>query len=320
MELIVDSEPQSMVARIVNSYSRANVKVVELGKRSVKHLSIALPVLSSEKAIRYPLSICTELTQISKTSSLLYGDSSLEKAQTSSWVELANSISPGDFIDYLEKKLLTRTYLVSNHITLADIAAYTVVQNTIGGITFQEKDRFPCIMRWASHLMTLPGLRECLTLFEVPFRVNKLMENYENMFKQGKADNAEQPKEKPVEHKKAKNEENKKKTEGTKKDPEESKKKEEEGKKKSEENKKKAEENKKKGEEKKGQQKKKGATKEGEEAKNKGGNEGNKKNQGKKGKQGKPEPTAIEVSVDVSAEGSVEVSVETKEASENPPQ
>ena len=56
MELIVDSEPQSMVARIVNSYSRANVKVVELGKRSVKHLSIALPVLSSEKAIRYPLS------------------------------------------------------------------------------------------------------------------------------------------------------------------------------------------------------------------------------------------------------------------------
>ena len=161
MELIVDSEPRSVAAKVTNSYSRANVKLVELSKYSVKHLNLTLPVLSSDKAIKYPLSIYTELTNISKTSQFLYGESCLERAQTSSWVELANSIPALEFIEYLEKKLLSRTFLVSNHITLADIVSYAVVQATIGGVTLQEKDKYPCIMRWASHLMSLPDLKLC---------------------------------------------------------------------------------------------------------------------------------------------------------------
>lgn len=256
MELIVDNEPRSMTAKIINSYSRANLKVIELSKFSVQVLSANLPILSSANPIKTPLSIYTEITRISKTSALLYGDSCLDKAQTSSWVELANTIAAKDFIEYLEKKLISRTFLVSNHVTLADIAAFAVVQKEIGGVTLQEKDKFPCIMRWASHLVTLPGLKNNLPMFEIPFKVNKLMESFENILKQGKSE----VEEKKVEEKPKKIEEkpkNNEQPEGKKKPAEDQKKKkgkeltEEEKQKKIEENKKRAEENKKKGEAKK---------------------------------------------------------------------
>jgi hypothetical protein len=182
MELIVDHEPKSVVAKAINLYSRANIKTIELSSQSVHHLNLNLPVLSSKQALRHPLSIYSFLASVSGVESLLLGETPLEKAQTSSWVELANSIPASDFLDHLEKKLLSRTFLVSNHITVADIAAYAVVQKTIGGVTFGEKNKFPCILRWASHLMSLPGLSEAIPFFEVPFKVNKVMETYENLF------------------------------------------------------------------------------------------------------------------------------------------
>jgi Glutathione S-transferase, C-terminal domain len=176
MELIVDTEPRSVAAKVINGYSRANIKLIELSKASVAYLNASLPLLSAEKALKYPLSIYTYLVGISKTSPFLYGETSIERAQTSSWVELANSIPSKDFIDYLEKKLLFRTFLVSNHITIADIAAYAVVKITIGGATFQEKNRYPCILRWAKHLTSLPNLRDILPAFEIPEKGNKLIE------------------------------------------------------------------------------------------------------------------------------------------------
>ena len=84
MELIVDSESQSLTAKIINEYSRSNVKIVELSNQSRKHLGISLPLLSKDQPLKYPLSIYTELTNISNTSSLLYGETPLERAQTSS--------------------------------------------------------------------------------------------------------------------------------------------------------------------------------------------------------------------------------------------
>lgn len=184
MELIVDSEPRSITAKVLNTYSRANIKLIEVSKHTAEHLKLSLPALSSKDLISYPLSIYTTICEISKTSPFLLGESSIEKAQISSWIELSTTVSNKDFIDYLEKKLLSRTFLVSNHITVADISSYAIVKKTIGGITFGEKDQFPCIMRWASHLMSLPGLKDCLPPFEVPYKVNKVMEAYENYFKQ----------------------------------------------------------------------------------------------------------------------------------------
>lgn len=219
MELIVDHEPKSVVAKAVNLYSRANVKTVELGVHSVEHLNVSLPVLASKEALRYPLSIYSTLSTLGGVGNLLLGETVLEKAQVSSWVELANSIPSNDFIDHLEKKLLSRTFLVSNHVTVADLAAYAVVQKTIGGVTFAEKNRFPCIMRWASHLMSLPGLGDAIPLFEIPFKVNKVMETYENLIRESLAGQPEVPVVKPGHVKEEgakKQEEGKKKQEGKK--------------------------------------------------------------------------------------------------------
>ena len=252
MELIVDHEPKSVVAKAVNLYSRANVKTVELGVHSVEHLNVTLPVLASKEALRYPLSIYSTLSNLGGVGNLLLGESVLEKAQVSSWVELASSIPANDFLDHLEKKLLSRTFLVSNHVTVADLAAYAVVQKTIGGVTFAEKNRFPCIMRWASHLMSLPGLGEVIPLFEIPFKVNKVMETYENLIRESLSGQPEVVAAKPGHVK----EEGAKKQEEGKKKQEEGKKKQEEGKKKQEEGKKKQEEGKKQQEGKQGQEKK----------------------------------------------------------------
>ena len=184
MELIVDSESQSLTAKIINEYSRSNVKIVELSNQSRKHLGISLPLLSKDQPLKYPLSIYTELTNISNTSSLLYGETPLERAQTSSWIELGNLVASDVFIDYLEKKLLSRTFLVSNHITLADIYAFVIVRENIGGLTLSEKNKFPSVMRWAAHIMSLPGLKNILPLFEIPHRINKIKENFENLINQ----------------------------------------------------------------------------------------------------------------------------------------
>lgn len=183
MELIVDNEPASVTAKAVNIYSRAQVKTIELSSNSVHNLKLSLPFLSSEHPLHYPLSIYSTLSQISNVSSILLGESPLEKAQISSWVELSNSIPAQDFIDYLEKKLLFRTFLVSNHITVADINAYSIVHKTLGGLTFSEKNKYPCILRWSSHLMNLPGMQDAIPQYEIPHKVNKVMETYENMFR-----------------------------------------------------------------------------------------------------------------------------------------
>ena len=183
MELIVDNEPASVTAKAVNIYSRAQVKTIELSSNSVHQLKLTLPFLSSEHSLSYPLSIYSELSQISNVSSILLGDSPLEKAQISSWVELSNSIPAQDFIDYLEKKLLSRTFLVSNHITLADITAYSITHKTLGGLTYSSKNKYPCILRWSSHLMNLPGMKGAIPEYEVPRKLNEVMETYERMFR-----------------------------------------------------------------------------------------------------------------------------------------
>lgn len=147
MELLIDNQPGSVTARLVNDYSRANSKVIELSQAAASHLKLKLPVLVGDASLEFPLSILTALLEVHKLGPVLYGSNSVEKAQTSSWIEAANSLSANEFIILLESKLLTRTFLVSNHVTIADLAAYATVQPTILSLSNTERLQFVCVLR-----------------------------------------------------------------------------------------------------------------------------------------------------------------------------
>ena len=168
MELLLDNKPPSKAVKILNSYSRANIKAVELNQQTVELLKLKVPLLSSENLIQYPMSIFSTLASVSGTESILYGATPTERAQTSSWVEISNELSEPELVAFLESKLLTRTFLVSNHITLADIIAYVKVQKYLLKLFPNERLKFVCVMRWMTHLQSLPGLSELLPKFTVP--------------------------------------------------------------------------------------------------------------------------------------------------------
>ncbi|CAG9322261.1 unnamed protein product [Blepharisma stoltei] len=170
MELLIDNQPASIAAGVVNEYARANAKNIELSKVAAKHLKLKLPLLVKDSTIEFPLSILTTLLEVQRVGPILYGANSIEKAQTSGWVEAANTMPPKEFISLLENKLLTRTFLVSNHITIADIAAYAVIQPVILSLSNSERLQYVCVLRWASHLQSLPGLKEKLPHVPVPER------------------------------------------------------------------------------------------------------------------------------------------------------
>ena len=159
MDLIVSSEGlSSRSAKTLSLYARAPVTLHTLTVATAGLLKLSTPSLvSSNRLFRHPFGLLTEIVTQAGAGVLL-GDSPVQKAQISSWVELSHTIDPQDLISHLDTHLLSRTFLVSNHITVADIVAYSVVCDVLR--LGEARKRLINVFRWAKHLQSLPGFAQ----------------------------------------------------------------------------------------------------------------------------------------------------------------
>jgi glutathione S-transferase len=65
-----------------------------------------------------------------------------------------------ELVTWLNDYLLYRTFVVSNHVTLADIVCFAKVRETLSIIAEVEKFKLINVYRWANHVQNLAGLRE----------------------------------------------------------------------------------------------------------------------------------------------------------------
>lgn len=159
MDLILSSEGlSSRSAKTLSLYCRAPATLHTLTVAATGLLKLSTPSLvSNNRLFRHPLGLLTEITTRSGASVLL-GDTLVQKAQISSWVELSHTLDPCEFLSHLDSCLLSRTFLVSNHITVADIVAYSVVFDVLR--LGEGRKRVINVFRWAKHLQSLPGFAQ----------------------------------------------------------------------------------------------------------------------------------------------------------------
>ncbi|KAB5590690.1 tRNA-binding domain containing protein [Ceratobasidium theobromae] len=97
--------------------------------------------------------------QVVESTSL--GSSSSSEADISKWIERA---AGGEFegeagLNSLNAELQSRTYLVSNSISLADVALYATLHPTLAGLQAQSHYSRPSLTRYIDHIQHLPALR-----------------------------------------------------------------------------------------------------------------------------------------------------------------
>lgn len=202
MDLILSSEGlSSRSAKTLSLYCRAPATLHTLTVAAAGLLKLSTPSLVSNNHLyRHPLGLLTEITTRAGASVLL-GESMVQKAQISSWVELSHTLDPSEFISHLDTCLLSRTFLVSNHITVADIVAYSVVFDVLR--SGEGRKKVINVFRWAKHLQSLPGFAqaagEVIDFTEEMFRLESEEEK-----KQDKAAKAEVKEESKAEEAKSK--------------------------------------------------------------------------------------------------------------------
>jgi methionine--tRNA ligase beta chain len=163
MELIISNNSHSDAVSLLAAYTRAPINILKLTNAACEHLKVKTPALVSEKLYEFPLSLYNQIARAAGTEHLLAGQDKLEKAQISSWVEAAHTLKVEDLISMVDQQLTYKTYLVTNHITLADIAVLSRIHSTLLSMKFTNDKQLVCLFRWVNHLQSLPGLNKLIT-------------------------------------------------------------------------------------------------------------------------------------------------------------
>lgn len=164
MELFLSHQGfQSWAARILAVYTRADVKLTYLSPEANRLLGFQIPTLvQPDKLVHLPIELYSRIVKASTASAFMNGETSLQNAQVISWITAAHSLTDEAFLSLLNDKLRPRTFLVSNHITTADIVAYARVWPMLQYASDQVKLRTINVIRWVSHLQSLTGMSEAV--------------------------------------------------------------------------------------------------------------------------------------------------------------
>ncbi|QRW06577.1 tRNA-binding domain protein [Ceratobasidium sp. AG-Ba] len=89
------------------------------------------------------------------------GSSSASEADISKWIE---RVAAGEFdgeagLTALDTELQSRTYLVSNSVSSADLALYATLHSTLSSLPTQTHYTRPSLTRYIDHIQHLPALR-----------------------------------------------------------------------------------------------------------------------------------------------------------------
>ena len=81
-----------------------------------------------------------------------------QQTELESWVSLFSTITADgssvteNVLSYLESHLLSHTFLLSYHLTAADLVMLVAMQETVRGWQVEQRGRWPSILRWLDHV------------------------------------------------------------------------------------------------------------------------------------------------------------------------
>ena len=144
--LFVDDSPQSKAATLIASVAHAEPAI----SRST---SPPLPRLhtSGGDITAFPL-IITHLT----ADTPLAVQTPHQQTELDRWVDLFLSVTSSSLttnvLQYLDSHLLSSTYLLSSHLTAADLLLFSALHPAVVGWNKEERGKWVSVMRWVTHV------------------------------------------------------------------------------------------------------------------------------------------------------------------------
>lgn len=148
-ELIVDDiSVCSRAAAALAAYTQAPAAIHTLRLATAQQLRLSTPVLvASTRLLRSPLALFTGLLTVAGRLDLV-GETPVQRAQISSWLELSRVLPRELFLTRLEGHMAGREFLVAQQLTVADFVAFATV----------EEARSKHLLRWMSYMRNIPQL------------------------------------------------------------------------------------------------------------------------------------------------------------------
>jgi len=166
MELYVDSSLLSRAAvflvRYVRLEGKANFKLNTFSDQAKQLFNLTqLPALVTKRDGNFTVAgaLFSYLTKISYNSAALEGDD-LSKSEIQSFVTLVERMTPADIVAHLNQHLLTKSFLVGFHVTLADIVCSVFAYEGLRAMNLEDREKNINTFRWFNHIQHLPGLKE----------------------------------------------------------------------------------------------------------------------------------------------------------------
>ncbi|KAM6494163.1 hypothetical protein JOM56_010524 [Amanita muscaria] len=104
------------------------------------------------------------------------GESEKDKEEVNGWIEKTGQ--GGLINEELNSLLVSKTYLVNNHLTAADVALYGALHPVISSLQPQQYYSHPALTRYFDHIQSRPLVRESATAVTPPFEPVQF--NFEN--------------------------------------------------------------------------------------------------------------------------------------------
>ncbi|GJJ15582.1 hypothetical protein Clacol_009860 [Clathrus columnatus] len=126
-----------------------------------------------------------------KDSTTFLGNNEEDRAQIHDWIRKANEgrlTTKGD-LNFLESHLLSRTFLVQNRLTAADVAVYAALYPIIAKENSSEHYSHPAVTRYFDHVQSQPDIRAAVKLTD-PTAFSFVEIDLENAPKQHRASEA----------------------------------------------------------------------------------------------------------------------------------
>ncbi|XP_030388471.1 eukaryotic translation elongation factor 1 epsilon-1 [Scaptodrosophila lebanonensis] len=148
----------------------ANCLGVAPGKVQLNDEQVVTRTIGQNKTVQGFATILESLARESKSEAAQNSTSTKEvKAQVYQWLEFAVLyVAPGSKDKYVSKQLLadfnklfiSKSYLVGNFITLADLAVYYAIYDLMKSLSPVDKENYLNLSRWFDHLQQRPEVHQ----------------------------------------------------------------------------------------------------------------------------------------------------------------
>ncbi|KAF8526237.1 nucleic acid-binding protein [Hysterangium stoloniferum] len=103
--------------------------------------------------------------------SSVFGGSEKDAAEVKTWIEKTSEfdLAQAEWIKALDSHLLSRTFLVSNYLTAADVAVYGTLHSTISKESPEQYYSHPSVTRYFDHIQTRPAVRAAADSVTPPY-------------------------------------------------------------------------------------------------------------------------------------------------------